>query len=45
MHIMEHHELKIRELAETPLGGPRFQNLIRRHEMNIAPPPPEKVEK
>ncbi|KZT06517.1 DUF625-domain-containing protein [Laetiporus sulphureus 93-53] len=44
-HCMEHYESKIRELAATPFGGPRFQNLIHRHEMNMAPPPPENVEK
>ncbi|PCH40772.1 DUF625-domain-containing protein [Wolfiporia cocos MD-104 SS10] len=40
-HCMTRHGAKIRQLAETPLGGPRFQGLIRRWEINIAPPPPE----
>lgn len=44
---MTKHDEKIRLLAETPLGGVRFKLLIRRHEMNIEPPPKEeeKVEK
>lgn len=31
----------MQELAATKLGGPRFSALIRRHEMNIEPPPKE----
>ena len=44
---MTKHESDIRALAETPLGGPRFKQFIRRWEMNIEPPPKEeeKVEK
>ena len=46
-HCMTKHESKVRQLAATPLGGPRFTGLIRRWEMNIEPPPKEeeKVEK
>ncbi|CCM03359.1 uncharacterized protein FIBRA_05488 [Fibroporia radiculosa] len=46
-HCMIRHEAKIKALAETHLGGPRFHNFIRRWEMNIAPPPEEeeKIEK
>ncbi|TFY56769.1 hypothetical protein EVJ58_g7436 [Rhodofomes roseus] len=35
------YEAKVRTLAENPLLGPRFQNFIRRWEMNNAPPPEE----
>ncbi|KAF8345573.1 component of IIS longevity pathway SMK-1-domain-containing protein [Amanita rubescens] len=38
---MTKHEPLIRQLAETPLGGPRFELLIRRYEMNNEPPPPD----
>jgi len=38
---MAKHEPEIRKLAETPLGGQRFQLLIRRWEMNNEPLPPE----
>ena len=38
---MTKHESKMQELAATKLGGPRFSALIRRHEMNIEPPPKE----
>ena len=46
-HCMIRHESKIRELATTPIGGPRFSAFIRRWEINIEPPPKEeeKVEK
>lgn len=37
---MTKHEPLIRQLAETPLGGQRFELLIRRYEMNNEPPPP-----
>jgi len=40
-HCMTVYEVKIRVLAENPLLGPRFQNFIRRWEMNNAPPPEE----
>ncbi|KAI0940290.1 hypothetical protein AcV5_001437 [Taiwanofungus camphoratus] len=40
-HCMTRHEAVIRALAETSLGGPRFQALICRWEMNIEPPPEE----
>ncbi|KAF9450958.1 DUF625-domain-containing protein, partial [Macrolepiota fuliginosa MF-IS2] len=38
---MTKHEKDIRKLAETPLGGQRFELLIRRYEMNNEPPPKE----
>ncbi|KAJ3558761.1 hypothetical protein NP233_g11438 [Leucocoprinus birnbaumii] len=38
---MTRHEADIRKLAETPLGGQRFELLIRRYEMNNEPPPKE----
>lgn len=38
---MTKHEDKIRALAETTLGGPRFKQFIRRWEMNVEPPPKE----
>lgn len=38
---MTKHEPLIRQLAETPLGGQRFELLIRRYEMNNEPPPPD----
>ncbi|KIL70395.1 hypothetical protein M378DRAFT_156518 [Amanita muscaria Koide BX008] len=38
---MTKHESLIRQLAETPLGGQRFESLIRRYEMNNEPLPPE----
>src|ERR1700683_4305575 len=45
-HCMTKHEVEIRKLAETPLGGPRFMSFIRRWEMNNEPPPKEeKIEK
>jgi protein phosphatase 4 regulatory subunit 3 len=37
---MTRYEPEIRRLAETPLGGPRFQSFIRRWEMNNEPLPP-----
>jgi protein phosphatase-4 regulatory subunit 3 len=37
---MTHHETEIKTLAESPLGGQRFQMFIRRWEMNNEPPPP-----
>lgn len=40
-NCMTVYEVKIRALAENPLLGPRFQNFIRRWEMNNAPPPEE----
>ncbi|KAI0686780.1 component of IIS longevity pathway SMK-1-domain-containing protein [Cytidiella melzeri] len=40
-YCMTKHEEKIRLLSETPLGGARFKQLIRRWEMNIEPPPKE----
>lgn len=44
-HIMARHAREIRELATMP-SGDRFQMFIRRHEMNIEPPPAEqKAEK
>lgn len=36
---MMHHEPEIQTLAKSPLGGQRFELFIRRHEMNVAPPP------
>ena len=44
-HCMTVYEAKVRALAENPLLGPRFQNFIRRWEMNNAPPPPEEEKK
>jgi hypothetical protein len=38
---MTKHEDDIRRLTETPLGGQRFELLIRRYEMNNEPPPKE----
>lgn len=38
---MIQHEEDVRKLAETPLGGQRFELLIRRYEMNNEPPPTE----
>lgn len=38
---MTKHEDKIRLLSETALGGPQFKQFIRRHEINIEPPPKE----
>ncbi|KAF8638593.1 hypothetical protein AX17_002134 [Amanita inopinata Kibby_2008] len=38
---MTKHESMIHQLAESPLGGQRFDLLIRRYEMNNEPPPPE----
>ncbi|THH31907.1 hypothetical protein EUX98_g2284 [Antrodiella citrinella] len=40
-HCMTKHGDKIRLLAASPLGGPRFHAFIRRYEMNIEPPPKE----
>lgn len=43
---MTRHEPEIRKLAQSPLGGQRFDLLIRRFEMNSEPPPEEtKAEK
>ncbi|KAI0092094.1 component of IIS longevity pathway SMK-1-domain-containing protein [Irpex rosettiformis] len=46
-YCMTKHEDKIRLLSETPLSGVQFKQFIRRHEMNIEPPPKEeeKVDK
>ncbi|PFH49248.1 hypothetical protein AMATHDRAFT_148063 [Amanita thiersii Skay4041] len=45
--VMTKHEPLIRQLAQTSLSGERFELLIRRYEMNNAPPPVEepKLEK
>jgi protein phosphatase-4 regulatory subunit 3 len=43
-HCMTRHEALVRQLAETSLGGPRFNALIRRWEMNVEPPPADKQE-
>jgi len=40
-HCMSKHGDKIRLLAASSLGGPRFQAFIQRHEINIEPPPKE----
>lgn len=40
-YCMTKHADKIKVLADSALGGPRFQGFIRRHEMNIEPPPKE----
>ncbi|KAI0717949.1 component of IIS longevity pathway SMK-1-domain-containing protein [Fomitopsis betulina] len=44
-HCMTVYGGKVRALAENPLLGPRFQNFIRRWEMNNASPPPEEEKK
>lgn len=44
-HCMTVYGDKVRALAENPLLGPRFQNFIRRWEMNNASPPPEEEKK
>jgi len=36
---MAKHEPEIQKLAKSPLGSQRFELFIRRHEMNVAPPP------
>lgn len=38
---MTKYEAKVRQLAQTSVCGERFQNLIRRWEMNTEPPPKE----
>lgn len=38
---MTKHEDKVKLLAASTLGGPRFQAFIRRYEINIEPPPKE----
>lgn len=38
---MTKHENEIRTLSKSPLGGQRFENLIRRWEMNNEPLPDE----
>lgn len=43
-HIMTKYEAKVRVLAQSPVCGERFQNLIRRWEINNEPPPPKEVE-
>ncbi|KZT29424.1 DUF625-domain-containing protein [Neolentinus lepideus HHB14362 ss-1] len=42
-HCMTTHEATIKKLAESGFGSARFKGLIRRHEMNMDPPPPESV--
>ena len=42
---MTKHGDQIRSLAESPLVGSRFKDFIARWEMNIEPPPVEKIEK
>jgi protein phosphatase 4 regulatory subunit 3 len=42
---MTRHESKIRELAQSPLGGERFQLFIKKWEMNNEPPPPTSLPK
>ncbi|KAH7887481.1 component of IIS longevity pathway SMK-1-domain-containing protein [Phlebopus sp. FC_14] len=43
-HCMIQHESLVRQLAATPLGGPRFASFIRRWEINIEPPPKEEAQ-
>ncbi|KAF8504224.1 component of IIS longevity pathway SMK-1-domain-containing protein [Gautieria morchelliformis] len=40
-HLMTKYEAKVQELAQSPVCGERFHNLIRRWEMNTEPPPKE----
>ncbi|KAL6307189.1 component of IIS longevity pathway SMK-1-domain-containing protein [Sparassis latifolia] len=40
-HCMTVYGPRVRELAESPMGGPRFKAFIRRWEMNVEPPPEE----
>ncbi|KAF8592690.1 DUF625-domain-containing protein [Ramaria rubella] len=40
-HLMTKYEAKVQELAQSPVCGQRFQNLIRRWEINNEPPPKE----
>ena len=42
---MTKHGDTIRALAESPVVGPRFKDFISRYEMNIEPPPVERIEK
>jgi hypothetical protein len=42
-HIMTQHEVTIKQLADTSLGGHIFLGLIQRWEMNNEPPPPEEA--
>ncbi|KAI0737677.1 component of IIS longevity pathway SMK-1-domain-containing protein [Daedaleopsis nitida] len=44
-HCMTKHGDTVRSLSESPVVGPRFKDFIARWEMNIEPPPVEKVEK
>ena len=44
-HCMTKHGDTIRTLAESPVVGPRFKDFISRYEMNIEPPPIERIEK
>jgi len=36
---MEKHEIEVRALSKTPLGGERFTQFIARYEMNTEPLP------
>ena len=42
---MTKHGDTIRALAESPVVGPRFRDFISRWEMNIEPPPIERIDK
>ncbi|KAI1787622.1 component of IIS longevity pathway SMK-1-domain-containing protein [Ganoderma leucocontextum] len=44
-HCMTKHGDTIRALAESPVVGPRFKDFISRWEINIEPPPIERMEK
>ncbi|GJJ07253.1 hypothetical protein Clacol_001453 [Clathrus columnatus] len=44
-HLMTKYQANIKELAASPICGERFQNLIRRWEMNNEPPPKETGER
>ncbi|KAI1795069.1 component of IIS longevity pathway SMK-1-domain-containing protein [Ganoderma leucocontextum] len=43
-HCMTKHGDTIRALAESPVVGPRFKDFISRWEINIEPPPIERME-
>ncbi|KAH9939250.1 component of IIS longevity pathway SMK-1-domain-containing protein [Epithele typhae] len=44
-HCMTKHGELVKSLAESPLVGSRFKDFIARWEMNIEPPPLEKMDK
>lgn len=44
-HVMINYEDRIKQLSDSRFCGQCFRGFIRRHEMNIHPPPPELEEK